>query len=97
VGEHHGYVRLTVEDDGNGIPAGERSRVFQRFTRLDESRVRDDGGTGLGLAIVQAIVDDHGGSIHIDDSELGGARFTVELPASNTASNKPPAHDHASG
>ena len=97
VGEHGEYVRLTVEDDGNGIPAGERSRVFQRFTRLDESRVRDDGGTGLGLAIVQAIVDDHGGSIYIDDSELGGARFTVELPASNTAKNKPPAHDHASG
>jgi len=73
-------VTLTVEDDGPGVPVADRSRVFERFARLDEARSRADGGTGLGLAIAHAIVEAHDGSIAVDDSALGGARFVVTLP-----------------
>ncbi len=76
-------VELTVEDDGPGVPPDDRSRIFERFTRLDEARTRDDGGMGLGLAMVRAIVTRHGGTVTVDDAELGGARFVVTLPASD--------------
>jgi len=74
-------VELTVDDDGAGIPAGERERVFERFVRLDEGRARDAGGSGLGLAIVAEIARAHGGSVRVTESPLGGARFTVSLPS----------------
>jgi signal transduction histidine kinase len=80
--EEAGSIRLTVEDDGSGIPAEARAQVFERFTRLDEARTRDSGGAGLGLAIVKGVVDAHGGSIVVTDSPLGGARFVVTLPSS---------------
>jgi len=71
---------IVVEDDGEGIPAAERDRVFERFVRLDEARGRDAGGTGLGLAIVRELVTAHGGTVAVDASTLGGACFTVSLP-----------------
>ena len=71
---------IVVEDDGEGIPAAERDRVFERFVRLDEARGRDAGGTGLGLAIVRELVAAHGGTVAVDASTLGGARFAVSLP-----------------
>ena len=74
-------VRIMVDDDGPGIAPADRERVFERFTRLDDSRARAQGGSGLGLAVVRAIVSRHHGRIRIDDSPLGGARFVVELPA----------------
>jgi len=77
-------VVLVVEDDGPGIPAEHRQRVFDRFVRLDEARARDAGGSGLGLAIVQEIVTAHGGTVDISASDLGGARFVVRLPGSST-------------
>jgi len=77
-------VVLVVEDDGPGIPAEHRQRVFDRFVRLDEARARDAGGSGLGLAIVQEIVAAHGGTVDISASDLGGARFVVRLPGSST-------------
>lgn len=77
-----GHVDLVVDDDGHGVPAAERQRVFERFVRLDEARARDDGGSGLGLAIVREIARAHGGDTWVDDSPLGGARFVVRLPAS---------------
>jgi signal transduction histidine kinase len=80
--EEQGTVELAVEDDGAGIAAEHRGHIFERFTRLDEARSRDQGGAGLGLAIVRAITEAHGGSVAVDDSDLGGARFTVHLPAS---------------
>jgi signal transduction histidine kinase len=82
VSEADGAVTLVVSDDGPGIPAADRSRVFDRFTRLDAARSRDDGGAGLGLAIVASIVEQHHGSVAIDDPPGGGARFTVVLPSS---------------
>ncbi|MFB9762779.1 sensor histidine kinase [Nocardioides kongjuensis] len=73
-------VVLTVEDDGPGVPVAERERVFERFRRLDDARSRDAGGSGLGLAIVREVVATHGGSVELDSSPLGGARFVVRLP-----------------
>jgi signal transduction histidine kinase len=67
---------LTVSDDGPGVRADDRERIFQRFTRADASRERGIGGSGLGLAIARRIVELHGGRIFVD----GGARFVVELP-----------------
>ncbi len=78
--DHHAGSRLVVEDDGPGIPPTERTRVFERFARLDESRARSTGGSGLGLAIASEIIEDHGGTIVIVDGALGGARFEVSLP-----------------
>jgi signal transduction histidine kinase len=71
---------VTVEDDGPGVPPNRRADIFERFVRLDEARDRHDGGLGLGLAIVTEIVRAHGGSVSVDGSDLGGARFVVELP-----------------
>jgi signal transduction histidine kinase len=74
-------VELTVDDDGPGIPLEDRTRVFERFTRLDDGRARDAGGLGLGLALVKAIVESHQGTVTVEDSPLGGARLAVRLPA----------------
>ena len=70
---------LTVDDDGPGIAPDDRDQVFDRFVRLDEGRARDAGGSGLGLAITREIAARHGGSIHVTDSPLGGARFVMTL------------------
>jgi two-component system, OmpR family, sensor kinase len=75
-----GELVIRVDDDGPGIPAVERDRVFDRFHRLDSSRTRDLGGSGLGLAIVRSIVELHGGRIWAEDSPLGGARISFSLP-----------------
>ena len=74
-------VRLTIDDDGPGIPLDERTRVFERFARLDPARTSGTGGTGLGLAIAYDIVERHGGTIGIESSPLGGARLVVHLLA----------------
>jgi len=54
---------IQVADDGPGVPLADRSRIFDRFTRLDEARARDSGGSGLGLAISREIAQAHGGSL----------------------------------
>jgi two-component system, OmpR family, sensor kinase len=74
-------LRFAVVDDGPGIPAAERERVFERFHRTDPARSRAVGGTGLGLAIVQAIVEAHGGQVRATDADNGtGARIELVLP-----------------
>jgi signal transduction histidine kinase len=80
LGVEDGWAVLSVEDDGPGIPAEERERVFERFARVDSGRSRRLGGTGLGLAIAREVVVDHGGTISIDGSGAG-ARLVVHLPA----------------
>ncbi len=62
---------LTVTDDGPGVPANKRERVFDRFYRLDTARSRAEGGTGLGLSIVREIVTAHGGTVALRDNEPG--------------------------
>ncbi|MBK7355773.1 ATP-binding protein [Propionivibrio sp.] len=73
-------ICLHVDDDGIGIPPEERKRVFYAFTRLDRSRDRATGGYGLGLAIVRLVLEQHGGSATVEESPLGGARFTLSWP-----------------
>jgi signal transduction histidine kinase len=80
LGVDEGWAVLTVDDDGPGIPLGERERVFERFARLDSARSRPLGGTGLGLAIAREVVVDHHGTITVEDWR-GGARLVVRLPA----------------
>jgi two-component system phosphate regulon sensor histidine kinase PhoR len=74
-------VRVSVSDEGPGIPEEDLSRVFERFYRVDKSRARDPGGTGLGLAIVKHLVGLHGGEVRAENRAEGGARFTISWPA----------------
>ena len=85
VREDGGGVLLAVEDDGPGVPAPDRERVFERFTRLDEGRSRGGGGVGLGLAMVRSIAEQHGGRVRVGDGSRGGARFEVRLPVGEPA------------
>lgn len=68
--------QVDIEDDGSGIPLEDRDKVFIPFQRLDNSRTRASGGYGLGLAIVQRIAFWHGGAVLVDESNLGGAKFS---------------------
>ncbi|MFF5176257.1 sensor histidine kinase [Micromonospora sp. NPDC000089] len=77
------YHLVTVTDDGPGIPAADRERVFDRFTRLDEGRARDAGGTGLGLAIVRELVRQAGGTVQLADAGPG-LEVRLRLPAGPT-------------
>jgi two-component system, OmpR family, sensor histidine kinase PrrB len=70
-------VLLAVEDDGPGIPEGERGRIFERFTRGSAATA---DGSGLGLALVAQQAELHGGDVEVGDSAAGGARFAVRLP-----------------
>ena len=73
--------RVTVDDDGPGIPKSERTAVFSPFYRIERSRSRQTGGTGLGLAIARQIAEAHGGTVVAEASPLGGARLVATLPA----------------
>lgn len=76
-----GSAVLTVVDDGPGIPAEDRDRVFERFARLDDARDRDAGGTGLGLAIVKELLRRSDSSIELQDPPTGqGLSATLHLP-----------------
>ncbi len=75
--ERGGWVRLTVDDSGPGVPPSIRHRIFDPFFTTKGP----DEGSGLGLSICQRVVAEVGGKIWLEDSDLGGARFVVELPA----------------
>ena len=74
-----GKLLIVVEDDGPGIPEAERERIFEPFYRLDRSRDRATGGFGLGLSIARKAVLLHGGSLSVEESALGGAKFVIAL------------------
>ena len=76
-------ARITISDNGHGVPEGMRERIFERFFRLDTSRSRSTGGTGRGRAIVKHAAEVMGGSVSVTDSSLGGASFMVTLPKAN--------------
>jgi len=78
----NGGARITVDDEGPGIPVTERSRIWQPFYRLDRDRNAPAGGSGLGLSVVAEVVQSLGGAVSVADvpNGKGGARFTVELP-----------------
>ncbi|NEK18494.1 sensor histidine kinase [Rhizobium leguminosarum] len=77
VGQADGNAVVTVEDNGPGIPSGEREQVFERFYRIMGTEAE---GSGLGLAIVREVVEGAGGSVSLDDAEGGGLVVTVRLP-----------------
>jgi signal transduction histidine kinase len=79
---------VTVADDGPGVAEADRTRIFERFVRLDEARDRGEGGFGLGLAIVADLSRFYGGSIRVTD-DGPGAHFELELPAAVTAEVAP--------
>jgi signal transduction histidine kinase len=91
--EKEGFARLTVQDDGIGIPPDAVSKIFDRFYRADESRARATGGTGLGLSIAKWIAERHGGHMEVLSRENIGTRITIVLPAvavnTKAAENKP--------
>jgi signal transduction histidine kinase len=74
-------VVVRVDNDGPPIPEAERDSVFERFSRLQESRQRDTGGSGLGLAIVRTVATGHGGTAVATETPEGNCRFEVRLPA----------------
>ncbi|HEY3713395.1 MAG TPA: HAMP domain-containing sensor histidine kinase [Jatrophihabitantaceae bacterium] len=82
-------IRIEIDDDGPGIPAADRDRVFDRFVRLDDSRERTTGSTGLGLAIAREIVLAHHGYLTIADSPAAGARVIVTLPLAPSSAPTP--------
>jgi len=74
-----------VRDPGIGVPAGDRSRIFERFYKVDRARVRGRGGTGLGLSIARHVVESHGGRIWVESVEGEGSTFSFTIPAAPSA------------
>ena len=72
---------VQVGDTGPGIHGTDAERVFERFYRADSVRTRETGGTGLGLSIVAAIIEQHDGTVRLEQTDGGGATFTVRIPA----------------
>ncbi|MFW3171855.1 sensor histidine kinase [Geodermatophilus sp. CPCC 206100] len=75
-----GFAEIAVTDSGIGIPREDRSRIFERFYRVDQSRASRTGGTGLGLAIVKHVASNHGGSVSVWSEEGLGSTFTLRIP-----------------
>ena len=73
-------IEIIIEDDGPGIPDDKKRDALRPFVRLDESRSDKTGGTGLGLSIAQTAIENHGGQMFLENSDLGGLRVRVVLP-----------------
>ena len=73
-------VEVIIEDDGPGIPDNRKRDAMRPFVRLDDARGTDTGGTGLGLSIAQTAIENHGGQMFLENSELGGLRVRIVLP-----------------
>jgi signal transduction histidine kinase len=85
------WARLWVEDEGPGIPAAERTRIWEPFHRLERDSNSAIAGSGIGLALVRTLTEAHGGRVSVDDGEQRGSRFVVEIPcAPRTPPGAPP-------
>jgi signal transduction histidine kinase len=78
-----------VADDGPGIAAADKPRIFERFYKADRTRT-SGGGTGLGLAIARHIVEGHGGLIRVESEEGRGAAFEFTIPVSDAPADRRP-------
>ncbi|THA25761.1 two-component sensor histidine kinase [Streptomyces sp. RKND-216] len=89
-------VEIAVTDQGIGISAADKERIFERFYRVDPARSRDTGGTGLGLAIVKHVAASHGGEVTVWSAEGQGSTFTLRLPEAGNAREKAESgrHEH---
>jgi signal transduction histidine kinase len=92
-----GFAEVAVTDSGIGIPRTDRSRVFERFYRVDQSRASSTGGTGLGLAIVKHIASNHGGSVTVWSEEGLGSTFTLRIPLTTPEADASPDQGPAAG
>jgi signal transduction histidine kinase len=88
IGEDSGYLKVSVSDDGVGIPARDLPRVFERFFQVETHLTRRHGGMGLGLSVAKAMIELHGGRIWVESQEGKGSTFTFLLPTTRT---QPPA------
>ena len=85
----NGTWRLTVEDQGKGIPTPERERIFEPYYRLNRDARGEKGGSGIGLAVVRGLVEKHGGRVTVGSPAAGsGARFSLELPVAGPMSSQ---------
>ena len=78
--QNESHTEIVIDDSGPGIPLALRSQVFERFSRLDESRSRDTGGFGLGMSIIKSVVDKHNAQIFLEDSVFNGLRIRLIFP-----------------
>jgi len=89
VAEESGYMKVSVIDDGIGIPPRDLPRVFERFFQVETHLTRRYGGMGLGLAVAKAMIDLHGGRIWVESEEGKGSTFTFLLPTNQTQESSP--------
>ena len=73
-------VRVWVDDEGPGVPAGEREVVWEAFRRGRQAEASGAAGSGIGLAVVRELAVQYGGGVRVADAPAGGARFSIELP-----------------
>ena len=76
------WIAVSIEDNGEGIPAEDLPYIFERFYRVDAGRSRQMGGTGLGLSIVRHVTLLHGGTVDVDSALGLGSTFTIRIPVS---------------
>jgi signal transduction histidine kinase len=76
-----GQIHLEISDGGPGLPTKAYVEGRQHFQRFDKSRTRETGGSGLGMSIMGGIIQEHGGSLGLGVSKLGGLRLDITLPA----------------
>lgn len=80
IAQNESNTEIVIDDSGPGIPVALRNQVFERFTRIDESRSRETGGFGLGMSIIKSVVDKHNGQIFLEDSVFNGLRVRLIFP-----------------
>jgi signal transduction histidine kinase len=88
VEEDAGFMKVSVNDDGIGIPAKDLPRIFERFFQVEEHLTRRHGGMGLGLSVAKSIVELHGGRIWAESQAVGGSTVTFVLPVDQAEQNK---------
>jgi signal transduction histidine kinase len=79
--EREGWIRISVEDEGPGIPVGERARIWDPYHRLERDVEGQVRGSGIGLSVVAELAGASGGSAWVEEGKGGSARFVIRLPA----------------